>query len=85
MKESGGWRYRVWELPAGKANEALDCRVYAYGALCGLLHFELQLNRRAEAVKAWAGPAPLVPGGPVTPPGLPRNPSPARSLVQRLA
>lgn len=24
---------RVWDLPSGKRNEALDCRVYAYGAL----------------------------------------------------
>lgn len=50
MKESGGKRYRVWELPPGRANEALDCRVYAYGALCGLLHFGLHLNALAEQV-----------------------------------
>lgn len=49
-KVSGGQHYRVWELPAGRANEALDCRVYAYAALCGLMHFGLKLNRRAEEV-----------------------------------
>ena len=38
-KVVAGQRYRVWELPAGKANEALDKRVYAYAALCGLMHF----------------------------------------------
>ena len=49
-KVSSGQHYRVWELPAGRANEALDCRVYAYAALCGLLHFGLKLNRRADEV-----------------------------------
>jgi phage terminase large subunit GpA-like protein len=95
VKESGGRRYRVWELPAGRANEALDCRVYAYGALCGLLHFGLQLNRRAEAVNASAGP-PVVPAAPAvgvpaasagTSPDIPPRPPPSarRSLVHRLA
>jgi phage terminase large subunit GpA-like protein len=49
-KTSSGQHYRVWELPSGRANEALDCRVYGYGALCGLLHLGLKLNRRAEEV-----------------------------------
>ena len=49
-KVSGGQRYRVWELPPGRANEALDCRVYAYAALCGLIHLGLKLNRRAEEI-----------------------------------
>ncbi len=49
-KVSGGQYYRVWELPPGRANEALDCRVYAYGALCGLMHFGLKLNRIAEEI-----------------------------------
>ena len=31
MKVIGGQRFSVWELPGGKANEALDYRVYAYG------------------------------------------------------
>ena len=31
---SPGAQVLVWELPDGKRNEALDCRVYAYAALC---------------------------------------------------
>ncbi|MDY7560207.1 phage terminase large subunit family protein [Pseudomonas sp. CCC3.2] len=54
-KTSGGQTYRVWELPPGRANEALDCRVYAYAALCGLLHAGLKLNKRAEEVNASIG------------------------------
>jgi phage terminase large subunit GpA-like protein len=50
VKRVGGQAFRVWELPGGKANEALDCRVYAYAALQGLLHLGLKLNRRAEEV-----------------------------------
>jgi phage terminase large subunit GpA-like protein len=50
VKVSGGQKYRVWELPPGRANEALDCRVYAYAALCGLTHLGLKLNRRADIV-----------------------------------
>jgi phage terminase large subunit GpA-like protein len=49
-KTSGGQHYRVWELPPGRANEALDCRVYSYAALCGLLHLGLKLNKRAEDI-----------------------------------
>src|SRR6185312_2241676 len=52
VKTLGGRRFRVWELPPGRANEALDCRVYAYAALCGLLHFGMRLNREADAVGA---------------------------------
>jgi len=55
-KTSGGQHYRVWELPPGRANEALDCRVYAYAALCGLMHMWLKLNKRAEEVGASIGP-----------------------------
>lgn len=56
-KSFRGQRYRVWELPPGRANEALDMRVYAYAALCGLLHFGLQLNRRVEVVvPTYSGP-----------------------------
>lgn len=54
-KTSGGQIYRVWELPPGRANEALDCRVYAYAALCGLMHLGLKLNKRAEEVNATLG------------------------------
>nr|WP_082016594.1 terminase gpA endonuclease subunit [Cupriavidus sp. IDO] len=50
VKVTNGHKYRVWELPSGRANEALDCRVYAYAALCGLTHLGLKLNRRADLV-----------------------------------
>lgn len=49
LKDIGRRKVRIWETPSGKANEAADCRVYAYAALCGLMHFGLQLNRRAES------------------------------------
>jgi phage terminase large subunit GpA-like protein len=47
-----GQKFRVWELPPGRANEALDLAVYSYAALCGLIHHGLKLNRRAEGVSA---------------------------------
>jgi phage terminase large subunit GpA-like protein len=40
---------RQWVLPAGKRNEALDCRVYATAALAGLSKMG---HRRAKAVQA---------------------------------
>lgn len=43
-KVTAGRRYTVWDLPKGKANEALDCRIYAYAALAGLLQRGLKLN-----------------------------------------
>lgn len=49
-KELGGKIFKVWELPAGRANEALDCRVYAYAALNGLIHFGLKLNQRVDRI-----------------------------------
>lgn len=50
VKTAGGQRYRVWELLPGRANEALDCRVYSYAALKGLLHFGLNLNQFADSI-----------------------------------
>ena len=89
VKTGGGQRYRVWELPPGRANEALDCRVYAYGALCGLLHLGFRLNKRADDVNhpPVAGefipaPAPSV-TGPVIAPA--QKEQPKKSIVSRLA
>ncbi|KAH0438447.1 hypothetical protein KCU90_g3523, partial [Aureobasidium melanogenum] len=45
-----GQKFRIWELPPGRANEALDLAVYSYAALCGLMHFGLKLNKRADDV-----------------------------------
>ncbi|TDB48237.1 phage terminase large subunit family protein [Photorhabdus khanii] len=50
LKESGGQRFRVWEQLPGRANEALDCRVYGYAALCGLLHMGLKLNALVTSI-----------------------------------
>jgi phage terminase large subunit GpA-like protein len=50
-KEAHGQRFRVWELPPGRANEGLDTTVYAYAALCGLQHMGLKLNQRVEGVR----------------------------------
>jgi len=52
VKVTNGQKFRVWELPSGRANEALDCRVYAYAALCGLTHLGLKLNKRADMAAA---------------------------------
>lgn len=52
MKEAAGQRYSVWDLPPGKANEALDCRVYSYAALAGLFHLGLKLNTRAMLIES---------------------------------
>jgi phage terminase large subunit GpA-like protein len=50
VKEIGRRKVRIWETPSGKANESADCRVYAFAALCGLVHLGLQLNKRADSV-----------------------------------
>jgi phage terminase large subunit GpA-like protein len=52
VKTANGQRFRVWELPPGRANEAVDLTVYAYAALCSLVHFGLRLNRRVEEIAA---------------------------------
>jgi phage terminase large subunit GpA-like protein len=49
-RETAGRKYKVWVPLLGRRNEALDCRVYAYAALCGLAHMGLQLNRRADDI-----------------------------------
>ncbi|WP_449102977.1 phage terminase large subunit family protein [Pseudomonas extremaustralis] len=99
LKTTGGQRYRVWELPPGRANEALDCRVYAYAALCGLLHMGLKLNKRAEEVNASIGTPvhrpglqdqePVVDGGKQEQSSGPRviqaKPAKKKTLASRLA
>lgn len=88
LKEIGRRKVRIWETPSGKANEAADCRVYAYAALCGLVHLGLQLNRRAEVVMlpppvAEAQPLPVAD---VTRPEAPPAVAPVKkSLVSKLA
>lgn len=61
LKITAGKRFTVWDCPKGKANEALDCRVYGYAALQGLIHFGLRLNDvTQERSNVWAPPAPAV-------------------------
>jgi phage terminase large subunit GpA-like protein len=43
-KVISGQRFSIWEAIPGRANEALDCLVYSYAALCGLKHMGLKLN-----------------------------------------
>mgnify|MGYP002142314980 CR=1 FL=1 len=57
LKEVSGRKFTVWITPPGRANEAADCRVYAYAALCGLQHMGLQLNRAVDRRAAMATPA----------------------------
>lgn len=59
LKEAAGRKFTVWVTPPGRANEAGDCRVYAYTALCGLQHMGLQLNRAVERRAAMATPEQL--------------------------
>lgn len=83
LKIARGQKFRVWELSAGRANEALDCRVYAYAALCGLQHFGLRLNKWVDAiVPSYAGVVhqPVakeepVPVAHLRQPGLPQPPN----------
>jgi phage terminase large subunit GpA-like protein len=89
-KFSAGQHYRVWELPPGRANEALDCRVYSYAALCGLLHLGLALNKRAQDVAGTVSNAALPVAPPIPtpdnmpPPKAPDPPS-RKTIVSRLA
>jgi len=92
-KQANGQFFRVWELPPGRANEALDCRVYAYGALCGLLHFGLKLNIKADQIvgaEAPPEPEPVVEDKPAWVPGLQKTPAiieqpVKKTLASRLA
>lgn len=50
VKTISGRKFRIWEPISGRANEALDCRVYAYAALCGLQFMGVRLNRLAAEI-----------------------------------
>ena len=45
-----GFARLYWWKPDGRRNEALDCRVYAYAALHGLLSMGMNLNKRVDAL-----------------------------------
>jgi phage terminase large subunit GpA-like protein len=85
-----GQKFRIWELPPGRANEALDLAVYSYAALCGLIHRGLKLNRRADGViEPYAAEevAPAAPASPVVAPvaSAPSAPPARKSFASRLA
>jgi len=53
LKYLRGFAHRVWELPNGRRNEALDCRVYAMAALDLLKpNWEALAKRQGEAATA---------------------------------
>jgi len=57
VKKVGGRSFRIWEKKRDHADEALDCRVYAYAALWGLIVMhKLDLAREAEKVGATETP-----------------------------
>jgi phage terminase large subunit GpA-like protein len=94
LKTISGKSFRVWEALPGRANEALDMRVYAYAALCGLLNAGLKLNQRVDTVSAPPKPSEMAPivAEPVANDVTPPPPSPAdpdqarrRSIISRLA
>lgn len=58
IEGTGTNKIRKWVPIAGRANERLDCRVYALAALRGLMHMGLKLNREADRVGAEATIAP---------------------------
>jgi phage terminase large subunit GpA-like protein len=74
MKQVGAVKYRVWELLPGRANEALDLRVYAYAALCGMAHFGFRLNRRADELAPDVTTV-AIPPAPKAPMALPAAPT----------
>ncbi len=84
LRSSGGRTARLWVTPPGRANEAADCRVYAYAALCGLVHFGLVLNKVAARA---ADQSASIRTGAVAPPTPPQiaKPGEKRSLASRLA
>ncbi len=81
VQEARGQRFRVWKQIPGRANEALDMRVYAYAALCGLIHFGLRLNKRAEDAAASLGAAAV----PAPAPAAPSKPTPATPVTRPAA
>lgn len=55
VEKRNGVNLKVWRLAKGLANEALDCRVYAYAALHGLYHTRLfNMLRQYELIAAQA-------------------------------
>lgn len=56
IEKKNGFNARKWTLIRGRANEALDTRVYAYAALCGLATKGINLEKVAAAIAAGMPP-----------------------------
>lgn len=70
VRMKGGKAYRAWEALPGRRVEALDCRVYAYAALCALEHAGLNLDRKSEKIAGERRPMVLASESPVAAPML---------------
>jgi phage terminase large subunit GpA-like protein len=89
-KYSHGFPIQVWHKPDGARNEPLDCRVYAYAALQGLVSMGLLLNKvaanmltRLEAAKERFEEVKAVNIEPETPRPMIHRPPPKRRTVIR--
>lgn len=79
-----GRQVRKWTLPPGRRNEALDCRVYAYAALQGLIASGYRLPAAALApTPAPAHTVAEVAPAPAMLPPAPPAPVPHRSKPKR--
>lgn len=59
IEKVNGVNTRRWLMQRGRANEALDCRVYAYAALCGLyITRRLKLEYQSELLAGYAAQKP---------------------------
>lgn len=93
VEGEGAQKIRKWVPIPGRANERLDCRVYSYAALRGLIHMGLKLNRRADHVAPSVADEPEAEAaeGSVTPPESPAplvpdgRPKPPPGFSRRLA
>lgn len=48
IRYHSGFAHAYWDKPPGARNEPLDCRVYAYAALCGLKSMGVKIDTAAE-------------------------------------
>jgi phage terminase large subunit GpA-like protein len=74
VEKKDGFAVRKWTLKKGTANEALDCRVYAYAALQGLLIVrKFNIDRALELLETMhhADEAPIEHGLPMPVPSAP--------------
>lgn len=86
IKKIGQRSVRLWVTPSGRANEAADCRVYAYAALCGLVHFGIVVNRVADvAARRSAAINSGAEAPPASPPAASTEKKPRASLASRMA